>query len=79
MIDENWDRVIDMEATTIITQTKDLLIVQTEDLADTMFVLQNAWWKLLDMIEDDYWIYGCRCERMLLYYGKGDRFNSLFE
>lgn len=72
MRDESWNRVIDMDVTEIIVQTKDYLVIRTEDLLDTMRVLQQAWWTLLDMIDDDYfepkrWL---RCERTMLCYGK---------
>lgn len=74
MRNENGDRVIDMDKTVILAQTNDYLVVDTEDVLDTMWVLQQAWWRLIELITDDYfepkrWL---RCERTMLCYGKGN-------
>lgn len=73
MRDTEWNRFIDMDRTEILAQCKDYLVVETEDLLDTMWVLQQAWWKLLELINDDYFEpkRGLRCERTMLFYWKG--------
>ena len=73
MRDAEWNRFIDMDNTAILAQCKDYLVVETEDLLDTMWVLQQAWWTLLEIISDDYFEpkRGLRCERTMLCYWKG--------
>ena len=65
---------MDLDKTKIVAQTSDMCILQTEELLVMLKVMQNAWWKLIEMLEDDYyepkrWL---KCERYMLYYGKWD-------
>lgn len=70
MKNADWERVIDMDKTSILSQTKDSLIVLTEDLIDTMHILQQSWRSLIDLIDDHYIKKWFTQERYLLCYAK---------
>ena len=64
------ERTIDFDKTIILSQTKDSLIVETEELTNALITLQSFWRHLIDSIEDDYIQYGLRCERYILCFWK---------
>ena len=45
---------MDLDKTKIISLTKDMCILQTEELLVMLPIMQNAGWKLIEMLEDDY-------------------------
>ena len=65
---------MELDKTNIISITSDMCILQTEELLVILPIMQNAGWKLIEMLDDSYfepkrWL---KCERTLLYYGKGN-------
>lgn len=63
---------MELDKTNIISLTKDMCIIQTEELLQMLKAMQNAWWKLIEIVDDEYIRYWLRCQRYLVYYGKWD-------
>ena len=47
-----------------------MCIIQTEELLTMLKTMQNAGWKLIEIIDDDYIRYWLRCQRYVVCYGK---------
>lgn len=60
----------------ILTQTKDYLAILTEKTADTLKKYQEAWWKLIEIIPDDYCINWLVYERNMILFGKWNRWTT---
>jgi hypothetical protein len=45
---------MELDKTKILNITNDMCIIQTEELKDILPLMQNAGWKLIDIIDDDY-------------------------
>lgn len=64
------DKTIDFDLTETLSQTKDSLIIQTENLINDLLVLQNFWRSLVDIIDDPYIDAGKLIERYIVCFGK---------
>lgn len=61
---------MELDKTKILNITSDMCIIQTEELLPMLKAMQNAGWKLIEIIDDEYVRYWLRCQRYLVYYGK---------
>ena len=61
---------MELDKTKILNITSDMCIIETEELKDILPLMQNAWRKLIEIIDDDYIRYWLRCQRYVVCYGK---------
>jgi hypothetical protein len=45
---------MELDKTKILSITSDMCIIQTEELLTMLKTMQNAGWKLIEIIDDDY-------------------------
>jgi hypothetical protein len=55
IIEENMRDFNPLEDIEILCQTEDTFIVRTWKLIETLQFIQQAWWKLRQLIPDDEW------------------------
>jgi len=59
-----------------LAQTRDYLAILTENTKDDLLKFQEAGWKLIEIIPDDYCMNGLRYERNMILFGKWDRWTT---
>ena len=59
-----------------LVQTRDYLAILSENLREDLKKYQEAWWKLIEIIPDDYCIWWIRYERNMILFGKWNRWTT---
>lgn len=70
---------MDLNTINILAQTKDMVIVQTENFLDTIHNMQSYWRHLIELIPDDYYTNWVRVERTILCYWKDKFYEECLE
>lgn len=59
-----------------LAHTRDYLAILTENTKEDLLKYQEAWWKLIEIIPDDYCENWIRFERNMILFGKWNRWNQ---